>query len=77
MNWSETCKCLSQPSFRDFVVATVSTPGTNRCSSRVFMSQMGFVVPFASQASAAGGYLPTFEVDVSGVSCDFCGERGR
>ena len=28
MNWSETCKCLSQPSFRDFVVATVATPGT-------------------------------------------------
>ena len=30
MNWSETCKCLLQSSFRDFVVATVATPGTNR-----------------------------------------------
>ena len=28
MNCSETCECLSQTSFREFVVATVATPGT-------------------------------------------------
>ena len=27
MTWGETCKCLSQTSFRDFVVATVAMPG--------------------------------------------------
>ena len=34
-----------------------------------FTWHMGHVVPFASAASAAGGCLPTFDVDVSGVSC--------
>ena len=34
---------------------------------------MGHVVPFAS----AGGCLPTFDVDVSGVSCALGGEHGR
>ena len=28
MSCSETCECLSQTSFREFVVATVATPGT-------------------------------------------------
>ena len=40
------------------------------------MCHLGLVVPLASAASSAGGCLPTFDVDVSGVSCAL-GGHGR
>ena len=53
MNWNETCKFLLQTSFREFVVATVATPGTTadlHGSSCVIWASL---FPFASEASAA------------------------
>ena len=77
MNWSETCKCLLQSSFRDFVCRDSGNPRNKPLIFTGLQWQMSLVVPFASQASAAGGYLPTFEVDVSGASVAFRGERWR